>query len=66
LKKGQEIEVWPIDSGFKNKDKGPLVALSGSEIVIETKTKDGKMVRVHAPRHGFRLRSIRKGGSSKL
>jgi glutathione S-transferase len=66
LKKGQEIEVWPIDSGFKNKDKGPLVALSGSEIVIETKTKDGEMVRVHAPRHGFRLRSIRKGGSSKL
>jgi hypothetical protein len=62
LKKGQNVEVWPIDTGFRNKDKGLLVALSLSEIVIETKTQDGKMIRVHAPRHGFRIRP--SGGHS--
>lgn len=62
LRKGQEIEVWPIDSGFNHKDKGPLVALSANEIVIESKTSDGVRVRVHAPRHGFRLR----GTAAKL
>lgn len=66
LKKGQEVEVWPIDTGFRNKDKGHLVVLSGAEIVIETKTQDDKVVRVHAPRHGFRVRAANKGQSSKL
>lgn len=64
LKKGQEIEVWPIDSGFSHKDKGKLVALSGAEIVIESKTENGQSVRVHTPRHGFRLRGVRNGGSN--
>ena len=64
LKKGQEVEVWPIDSGFNYKDRGSLVALSTKEIVIESKTKDGEKVRVHTPRHGFRLRGI--GGSPRL
>jgi len=63
FKKGQEIEVWPIDSGFNHKDRGKLVGLSGKEIVIESKTKEGKMVRIHAPRHGFRVRAV---GGSKL
>jgi hypothetical protein len=66
LKKGQNVEVWPIDTGFRNKDKGQLVALSVSEIVIETKTQDGKTVRVHAPRHGFRVRPSSQGQSAKL
>ena len=65
LKKGQNVEVWPIDTGFRNKDRGQLVALSVSEIVIETKTQDGQTVRVHAPRHGFRVRPS-SGQSSKL
>jgi len=63
LKKGQVVEVWPTDTGFNHKDKGSLVALSGSEIVIESKTQDGKVVRVHTPRHGFRLRSVEGAGS---
>lgn len=58
LKKGQEIEVWPVDYGFKNKDRGRLVALTGKEVVIESKTSEGKVVRVHAPRHGFRLAPV--------
>jgi len=66
LQKGQEVQVWPIDSGFNNKDRGLLVALSGTEIVIDTKTVDGKIVRVHAPRHGFRIRAIKSGAASKL
>ena len=65
LKKGQNVEVWPIDTGFRNKDKGQLLALSVSEIVIETKTQDGETVRVHAPRHGFRIRPS-SGRNSKL
>ena len=63
LKKGQEVEVWPVDSGFNHRDRGLLVALSTKEIVIESKTKAGETVRVHAPRHGFRLRAL---GSSSL
>ncbi|RDL37606.1 uncharacterized protein BP5553_05039 [Venustampulla echinocandica] len=58
LKKGQEIRVWPTDSGFSHKDSGKLVGLDGKEIVIEKKNKSGKTVRVHAPRHGFRSDSI--------
>jgi len=61
LKKRQEVEVWPIDSGSNHRDRGLLVGLSGKEIVIESKTKDGQTVRVHTPRHGFRIRGIGKG-----
>jgi hypothetical protein len=61
LKKGEEVEVWPIDSGFTRKDRGPLVTLNGTEIVIDSKTEDGQHVRIHAPRHGFRLTSAGKG-----
>ncbi|KAL3424575.1 glutathione s-transferase [Phlyctema vagabunda] len=64
LTKGQEVEVWPIDSGFKNRDRGPLVALNATEVVIQTKTSEGKIVRVHAPRHGFRIKAV--GGEAKL
>lgn len=64
LRKGQDVEVWPIDSGFNHKDRGRLVGLTRSEIVIESKTRDGQPVRVHAPRHGFRVRGI--GKSSNL
>lgn len=66
LKKGQNVEVWPIDTGFGNKEKGQLLALSISEIVIEAKTQDGKVVRVHTPRHGFRVRPSRQSQSAKL
>ena len=66
LKKGQNVEVWPIDTGFRNKEKGQLLALSVSEIVIESKTQNGQTVRVHAPRHGFRVRPSSQGQNSKL
>jgi hypothetical protein len=58
VKKGDVIEVWPIDSGFSRKDLGKLVALSIQEIVIESKTESGKTARVHTPRHGFRFKKV--------
>jgi hypothetical protein len=66
LKRGQQVVVWPIDTGFRNKEKGQLLALSVSEIVIETKTQNGQTVRVHAPRHGFRVKPSSQGQNSKL
>lgn len=56
LKKGEEVEVWPTDTGFNHKDRGSLVKLDREEIVVEKSMGDGSTkVRVHAPRHGFRV-----------
>jgi hypothetical protein len=55
--KGQLVRVWPTDSGSRHKDVGKLVNLNGTEVVIETIAK-GAAVRVHAPRHGFRVGAI--------
>ncbi|RDW61013.1 hypothetical protein BP6252_12396 [Coleophoma cylindrospora] len=63
LKKDDLVEVWPIDSGFGYKDRGALAKLSGSEIVVRAETMEGTEVRIHTPRHGFRIRGI---GNSKL
>jgi hypothetical protein len=63
LRQGQLVEVWPIDSGFNHKDGGALVALSGAEIVIESQTETGQKVRVHTPRHGFRVRGVERKSS---
>jgi len=60
LKKGDQVEVWPIDSGFTRKDRGALVGLDGREIVVDGRTEKGERVRIHAPRHGFRLRGVGK------
>ncbi|KAG9229353.1 glutathione s-transferase-related protein-like protein [Amylocarpus encephaloides] len=58
LKEGQEVDVWPIDSGFKHKDRGRLVRLDGNEIVVEKENDSGVTVRIHAPRHGFRVSGV--------
>lgn len=59
LRQGQEVEVWPIDSGFRAHDKGRLVGLNGEEVVIQSADKD---VRLHYPRTGFRI-AVPKGQS---
>lgn len=64
LRRGQEIEVFPIDSGFNNKDRGTLLALNTKEIVIETRTEKGGVVEIHAPRHGFRVKALKNGKST--
>ncbi|GAB0135371.1 hypothetical protein EsDP_00003711 [Epichloe bromicola] len=59
LARGDEVLVGPTDMGSSGKDVGRLVGLSDEEVVYETRGEDGT-VRVHAPRHGFRIR--RNGG----
>ena len=61
LRKGDTVQVWPLDSGVNHRDTGDLVGLSASEIVIETKAGGDEVVRVHAPRHGFRVRPAAEG-----
>lgn len=57
LKPGDRVVVYPTDTGSTHKDSGNLVALDGKEVVFETKAdlQDAPSVRVHAPRHGFRI-----------
>ena len=56
LKKGQDVVVYPLDSGKNHQDRGRLVKLDRTEVVIQFQTKIGeKEVRLHAPRHGFRI-----------
>jgi len=56
LRKGQNVVVYPIDTGFRHKDTGKLVGLNKEEVVIAVKTPEGKgEVHLHAPRWGFRV-----------
>ncbi|PNS17993.1 2,3-bisphosphoglycerate-dependent phosphoglycerate mutase [Sphaceloma murrayae] len=57
LREGQDVMVWPLDTGFNHKDHGKLVGLNKDEVVIAVKTKKdpSKEVRIHAPRWGFRV-----------
>lgn len=53
VKKGAEVEVWPLDdhSGHKTREVGELVGLTHQEAVIEKNTQHGETrVRVHLPR----------------
>lgn len=63
LRAGEEVLVYPTDTGRLNKDRGRLVALDGREIVVEVEGERGT-VRVHAPRHGFRV--VKVGEDMKL
>lgn len=63
LGEGQEVEVWPIDSGFNHHDRGRLVSLTPDEVVLASRTKTGQdAVRIHFPRWGFRV--VRAGGAT--
>lgn len=54
LSKGAKVAVWPTDTGANHRDVGKLVSLTPTEVVIEP--EQGGKVRLHAPRHGFRVR----------
>lgn len=58
-KKGIVVEVWPVDSGVNHRDRGQLVGMDEKEVVVKSQMEDGTEVRVHAPRHGFRVREVR-------
>ena len=66
LKKGQDVESWPIDSGFKHHDRGRLVSLTSKEVVLASQSKiGGKEIRIHHPRWNYRTRAV-SGGGAKL
>ncbi|QUC23107.1 uncharacterized protein UV8b_07348 [Ustilaginoidea virens] len=54
LVKGDRVTVGPTDFGSGRRDVATLVGIDDEQVVFETKGEDGT-VRVHAPRHGFRL-----------
>ena len=66
LKKGQDVESWPVDSGFKHHDRGRLVSLTTIEVVLAAQSKiGGKEIRIHHPRWNFRTRAV-SGEGAKL
>lgn len=59
LKPGDEIEVFPIESGFQNRDRGTLLTLTPNEVVVGKKMNaGGSPIRVHYQRWGFRIIKI--------
>ncbi|MCJ1364147.1 hypothetical protein MMC16_003256 [Acarospora aff. strigata] len=67
LKKGEDVQVWPIDSGFGHKDRGRLVSLTSKEVVIAKQSKVGaKEIHVRTPRHGFRIAKATVDAAGKL
>ena len=66
LKKGQDVESWPVDSGLKHHDRGRLVSLTAKEVVLAAQSKiGGKEIRIHHPRWNFRTRAV-SGQGAKL
>ncbi|KAF7543251.1 hypothetical protein G7Z17_g10888 [Cylindrodendrum hubeiense] len=57
LQRGDLIRVWPTDTGSSGRDEGRLVGIDTREVVYEAGEGD-HMVRVHAPRHGFRVKKV--------
>jgi len=67
LKKGEEVEVWPIDTGFTHRDRGLLVGLNQEEVVLAVRPeKEGEEIRLHFPRTNFRVRAVKGAATSKL
>lgn len=55
FKQGQRVEVSPIDTGMSGVQKGLLVGLDKTEVVVESKTKSGGRVQVHFPRWNYKV-----------
>ncbi|KAL8843336.1 MAG: hypothetical protein Q9170_000194 [Blastenia crenularia] len=67
LRKGQEVESWPIDSGYNHRDRGQLVALTRQEVVLKTQSKIGhRDVHIHHPRTNFRIKAVDGHSGLKL
>ena len=65
LQKGTEVEVFPIDSGTHHHDVGRLIGLAEDEIVLEIQA-NGKQLRLHYPRTGFRIKPVASGAQPRL
>ncbi|KAK2868017.1 hypothetical protein FQN49_003245 [Arthroderma sp. PD_2] len=67
LRKGENVTVWPTDSGSTHRDTGTLVTLNSKEIVLQRKTADGRFdVRIHFPRINFRVVPAAKARETNL
>lgn len=67
LRKGEDVQVWPVDSGFKHRDQGRLVSLTSKEVVIaKTSNVGGKEIHIRTPRHGFRIAKATADTAAKL
>lgn len=59
LKKNQDVESWPIDTGSNHRDRGRLVALTSKEVVVVSQSKvGGKEVHIHHPRTNFTIQAV--------
>jgi glutathione S-transferase len=64
LRKGETVEVSPIDSGFRHRDRGELVGINEEQIVLKIHTNTGgQEIRLHFPRTNFRIRAVTMGDS---
>lgn len=55
LKAGEQVSMWPIDTGFEYRETGKLVTLNSQESAVMSKTNNGVDVRIHHPRWQFRI-----------
>jgi hypothetical protein len=68
LKEGQDVEMYPIDTGYSRRDKGRLVLLNSNEVAVQSKSAEGgQEVRIHYPRWNFSVKAAVSGvnGSQK-
>ncbi|PKS07598.1 hypothetical protein jhhlp_006204 [Lomentospora prolificans] len=68
LTKGVVVTVWPSDTGSSHKDTGKLLSINKMEVVFEVSAPESQSttVRVHAPRHGFRVSNSTSTGLTRL
>ena len=51
LQEGEEVDMYPIDTGYDRKDSGKLIGLSRNESVISClSNQEGKEIHIHHPR----------------
>ncbi|EXJ62780.1 hypothetical protein A1O7_03219 [Cladophialophora yegresii CBS 114405] len=63
LKRGTEVEVFPVDSGTHHRDQGRLIGLTEDEVVLGIQAQ-GKELHLHYPRTGFRVRAVAATGGT--
>jgi len=62
LTSGSEVEIWPIDTGTRHRDRGRISGLTRDEVVLTVKSEaEGKEIRVHFPRTNFRIQAVKEG-----
>lgn len=70
LRRGDRIQIVPTDSGRTHPDVGRLWAIDGTEVVLEIDPPKGSVggetIRLHAPRHGFRVTKVTSDERAKM